>query len=34
MINLDYHFDLKTVEYSQLSESIFELLKKENVPCQ
>jgi hypothetical protein len=34
MINRDYHFDFKTVESSQLSESIFELLKQEGVPCQ
>ncbi len=34
MINQDYHFDLKTVESSQLSDSIFELLKQESVPCQ
>jgi hypothetical protein len=34
MINNDYSFNLKTVESSQLSESIFELLKQEGVPCQ
>jgi len=34
MINKDYSFDLKTVESSQLSESIFDLLKNEGVPCQ
>ena len=34
MINRDYDLDFKTVESSQLSESIFELLKQEGVPCQ
>jgi len=34
MIDRDYNFNLKTVESSQLSESIFELLKQEGVPCQ
>lgn len=31
MINKDYSFDLKTVESSQLSESIIEILKDEGV---
>ena len=34
MIDRDFNFNLTTVESSQLSENIFELLKEEGTQCQ